>query len=185
MHLSSFAAATAAVLAAAATAACGPGAPGVSATPSARPSQASPSTVPTRAPAGPLSAPDSARRIVYDESLVSDPLPASAARVSMPAGEAIKIAAASTTVGAEQQPGRPRATLRLVYPGEPSATRKVVGRPNWVLTWADSEPVIRGPVTMSEEERRRRAAALECVFVVTVDPATRTSTNALQVCVPR
>lgn len=185
MRISRILAATTAALAGSATVACGTGSPGVSATPSAQPSQAASTPAPTRAAAGPLAPPDSPRRIVYDASLVSDPLPSTAARVSMSAAEAVQIAADQTSISAEQQPGRPRTALRLVYPGEPSATRKLTGRPTWVLSWADSEPVVRGPRTMTEEERRKIAAGLTCVFVVTVDPASRRSTNALQLCLPK
>lgn len=164
--------------------ACADGTPSVGATPSAPQSAAPttpPRTAPTTAKAGPLSDPDSPRRIVYDRGLVSDPLPASAARVKMTADQAIDIAAEQTTISSEQQPGRPEATLRLVYPGEAS----VAGRAAWVLTWRNSAAAVRGPVSMTESERRRLAAELECVFVVTVDPTSATSTNALQLCEPK
>ena len=131
----------------------------------------------------PLAPADSPRRIVYDSELVSDPMPTSAAKVSMTAAEAIKIAAEQTTISAEQQPGTPDADLRVVYPGVSSATRKVAGRPSWVLTWRNSAPAVRGPVTLTAPDRKKIAAGLECVFVVTVDTGSRKSTNALQLCV--
>jgi hypothetical protein len=187
MHIRHFmtvgAAAGAVLLALGSTAACGVGSPSVSATPSAQPSEPAPKPAPPSATAGPLAAPDSPRRIVYDATLVSDPLPASAARVSMSAQEAVQLAAQQTSISPQLQPGVPRATLRQVYPGIPSATQKVLGRPTWLITWNGSEPAVRGPAKLTKEQRRELAAQLECIFVVTVDPGSRRTTNALQLCV--
>lgn len=175
-------------LSSALVAGCGSGSVDVRATPSAEPSgppasTSAPKSTPKATEPEPLAPPDSPRRIVYDPKLVSDPMPKSAAKVSMTAAEAIKIAAEQTTISAEQQPGTPDADLRVVYPAEPSATRKVAGRPSWVLTWRNSAPAVRGPVTLTAKERKKIAASLECVFVVTVDTGSRKSTNALQLCV--
>ena len=167
---------------------CGSGSPNVNATPAAEPSgpptsTAAPESTPKTPEPEPLAPPDSPRRVVYDRELVSDPMPKSAAKVSMTASDAIKIAAEQTTISAEQQPGTPDADLRVVYAGVPSATRKLTGRPSWVLTWRNSAPAVRGPVTLTKKEREKIAAGLECVFVVTVDTGSRKSTNALQLCV--
>lgn len=155
---------------------CAEGSPGVGATPAASP--------PAFRSSGPLADPESPRRVVYDERLVSDPLPAARARTarsSMPADEAV---AAASKVGVDPalQPGRPSATLRLVYPGRPDGAQKVAGKPAWVLTWRGSAPAVRGPKTMTDEERRALEASLECVYIVTVDPATRTPTTSVQFC---
>lgn len=165
---------------------CGSGSPNVSATPAAEPSgppTSTPDSTPRTPRPEPLAPPDSPRRVVYDRELVSDPMPKSAPKVSMTASDAIKIAAEQTTISAEQQPGTPDADLRVVYSGVPSATRKLSGRPSWVLTWRNSAPAVRGPVTLTKKEREKIAAGLECVFVVTVDTGSRKSTNALQLCV--
>ena len=155
---------------------CADGAPGIGATPSPSPVAKS---------SGPLADPDSPRRIVYDERLVSDPLPASTARTarsSMTAENAIEVATRQMGKASDLRPGTPAASLRLVYSGRPDGAQRVAGKPSWLLTWRDSAPAVRGPVTMSDEERRKIADSLECVFVVTVDPAKRIATNSVQLC---
>lgn len=175
MRSSRFLAPAVLALAVGVLAGCSDGRPSVSATPSA---------APTPRATGPLADPDSPRRIVYGSGLVSDPLPASAARTarsSMSAADAIKVAT-EIGISPDQQPGTPAASLRLVYPGQPDGAQKVTGKPTWLLTWRDSVPAVRGGVDLTDEERRKLIASLQCVFVVTVDPASRTSTNSVQFC---
>jgi hypothetical protein len=98
----------------------------------------------------------------------------------MSAAEAVR-AGTKSGVSPDQQPGPPDASLRLVTVKSPSGAR-LSAKPTWVLTWRNSAPAVRGPVTMTEQERRAIADSLECVFVVTVDPESRAATNAAQFC---
>ncbi|WP_344505929.1 hypothetical protein [Dactylosporangium maewongense] len=83
----------------------------------------------------------------------------------------------------ELQPGTPEVALR-------SVTRQLKGqaaadyadRLAWVVTYRGSQPQVRGPMTMKQEERKKLSASLYCVMVFLVDAGTSEVFDAQQFC---
>ncbi len=130
----------------------------------------------------PLARPDTAGRVVYDAGLVSDPVPAGSPRVAVSATRALAVAAEQQQFGPDLQPGTPTATLRMVTVGSAGDEPAPTARASWVLTWTGSAAAVRGPVTLSDQDRARIRAATRCVFVVVVDATSAKAVDARQLC---
>lgn len=83
----------------------------------------------------------------------------------------------------ELQPGTPEVALRSVtrhLKGETKA--EYADRLAWVVTYRGSQPQVRGPMTMTRENREKLTSSLYCVMVFLVDAGTGEVFDAQQYC---
>lgn len=128
----------------------------------------------------PLDDPNANSRITYSANFLSDPLPASVPPITVSKEDAEAIAARDQNFGDGVQPGSPTIALRLVTLGDPDQPRQ----PNvaWVLTWKDSEAIVRGGVNRSEAQLKEMRANTECVFVVVINAVSGVTEEIRQSC---
>jgi hypothetical protein len=94
--------------------------------------------------------------------------------------DAEAIAARDQDFGEAVQPGSPTIALRFVTLGDPDQPRQP--HVAWVLTWNDSEAIVRGGVRTSDAERQQIRANTECVFVVVIDAVSGVTEEIRQSC---
>lgn len=128
----------------------------------------------------PLDDPRTDSRITYSWNFHSDPLPTPLPQVAVSKESAEATAARDQFFGDEAQPGTPITVLRMVTLGAYDEGRQ----PHlaWVLTWQNSEAVVRGGFDTSEADRRALVASRRCVFVIVINAASGEAEEARQSC---
>jgi hypothetical protein len=141
---------------------------------------------PRNFPTNPFDDPDSPYRVVYDDGLISDPIPENAPPPEISKQDALDYTHTENgRIGSSLRVGDPTETLRMVSTALSDDPSPAPATPSWVLIWPVPHPDIGGGVDMTEEDGQALAARSTCEFVMVVDATKGIGTATEQICEER